>query len=96
MASVTIGSGILDFGLATNMNTEAFFMVGGQGSILAASEVEAWVMEAYTVDHSNDEHRIENLYVFPGNVTIGSGFIIYGESRIGSISGKYLVQWAWV
>jgi hypothetical protein len=52
--------------------------VTGQAAILAGSLAEAWIFPAATADHSADEHLVETLKVFAGNVVAGTGFTIYG------------------
>lgn len=47
-------------------------------TILAGSLVEAWIFPAATADHSADEHIVETIKVFAGNVQAGVGFTIYG------------------
>ena len=46
-------------------------------SIGAGSLVEAWIFPTATADHSADEHMVETIKVFAGNVQAGVGFTIY-------------------
>lgn len=71
------GTSILDFGPFPG-KSDAEVIVTGQSEILASSLVEAWIMPSDTQDHSADEHMVESIKVFAGNIVPGSGFTIYG------------------
>lgn len=68
------------------------------------SVVEAWVQHRGTPDHSADEHVLEPLQVYAGDVVTGVGFTIYGISRsvpdaisgTVTLTGRYAVFWVWV
>lgn len=71
------GNAILDFG-AFPGKSDASVAVTGQAAILAGSLVEAWIRLEATADHSADEHMLETLRVFAGNIIAGTGFTIFG------------------
>jgi hypothetical protein len=73
------GTASLDFG-AFPGGSDATVAVTGQVAILAGSLVEAWILPAATADHSADEHVMESLKVFAGNIVAGTGFTIYGAN----------------
>lgn len=73
----TTGTALLDFG-AYPGNPDASVTVTGQTGIVASSSVECWIFPVDTADHSADEHTIESLTVFAGNIVAGAGFTIYG------------------
>lgn len=69
------GSTTIDFG-AFPGGSDASVAVA-QASITGSSLVEAWLFPAATADHSADEHIVETIKVFAGNVSNGVGFTIY-------------------
>ena len=71
------GTALLDFGAFPGAS-DASIVIAGQTGILSGSLVEAWIFPAATADHTADEHWVESLRVFAGNVVAGSGFTIYG------------------
>src|SRR5205807_1334420 len=71
------GTGLLDFGAFPGAS-DASLVVAGQAGILAGSLVEAWLLPAATADHTADEHIVETLKVFAGNIVPGTGFTLYG------------------
>lgn len=71
------GTATLDFG-AFPGKSDASVAVTGQAGIVAGSLVEAWIRPVATADHTADEHMIETLKVFAGNIVDGTGFTIYG------------------
>lgn len=73
----TKGTATLDFGAFPGAS-DASVAVTGQASILAGSYVEAWIRPVATADHSADEHMVETIKVFAGNISAGVGFTIYG------------------
>lgn len=101
------GTAVVDFGVFPG-KSDAFVAVTGQSGILSTSLVEAWLFGS-TADHSEDEHRIEQLRVFVGNVVAGTGFTIYlthdnqvtprkgdpGEGQGTRVYGQWKVAWAW-
>ena len=71
------GTTVLDFGSFPG-KSDASIDVSGQSGIIAGSLVEAWIRPETTSDHSADEHMIETLRIFAGNIVAGVGFTIYG------------------
>lgn len=71
------GTAILNFG-AFPGTSDASVTITGQTAIVAGSIVNAWLRPAATSDHTADEHMIETLKVFAGNIVAGTGFTIYG------------------
>lgn len=67
----------MDFG-AFPGKSDASIAVTGQAAIAAGSLVEAWIRPVATADHTADEHMLETLKVFAGNIVAGAGFTIYG------------------
>jgi hypothetical protein len=70
------GTTEVDFGSFPG-KSDASIDVTGQGSITGTSLVEAWIFPATTTDHSADEHMLETIKVFAGNISAGVGFTIY-------------------
>jgi hypothetical protein len=70
------GQTTIDFG-AFPGKSDASVAVTGQAAIVAGSLVEAWIRPEATADHSADEHMMETLKVFAGNIVAGTGFTIY-------------------
>lgn len=93
---MAMGTATLDFG-AFPGKTDATVVITGQGSILAGSAVEAYIAPAATVEHSADEHWVEQIKVMAGSVVAGTGFTIYGGTD-GKyrLYGRFNVGWVWV
>lgn len=98
------GTTTLDFG-AFPGSTDDAVVVTGQAGISSTSPVEAWVIPVATADHSVDEHLVETIKVFAGNVVAGTGFTIYGVSDqqlqdpngyTPMLTGQFSVGWVWV
>jgi hypothetical protein len=90
------GTAIVDFG--TQPASDAQLVITGQGGILAGSLVEAWLNYAATVDHTADEHRVEEFQIVAGGNSIvpGVGFTIYMTSEgPGGAFGHWSVSWVW-
>lgn len=75
----TTGEVLLDFGGFPGAS-DASVTVTGQAGIVADSVVEAWMRLEATGDHSADEHWVETIEVFAGNIVAGVGFTIYGKN----------------
>ncbi len=71
------GTATLDFGAFPGAS-DASVAVTGQGSITTSALVEAWIRPVDTADHTADEHMVETIKVFAGNIVNGVGFTIYG------------------
>jgi hypothetical protein len=89
------GTAILDFG-AFPGKSDATVDITGQGAIASGSLVEAWIRPVATSDHSVDEHWVEELEVFAGNIIAGAGFTIYGITRDKTRRyGQWTLAWVW-
>jgi hypothetical protein len=71
------GTATLDFGAFPGAS-DASVAVTGQASIVAGSIVQAWLRPEDTADHLADEHMVETINIFAGNIVDGTGFTIYG------------------
>ena len=71
------GTVILNFGVFPGAS-DASVAVTGQAAIVSGSLVEAWLRPIGTADHTADEHMVETLKVFAGNISAGIGFTVYG------------------
>jgi hypothetical protein len=71
------GTTTIDFG-AFPGKSDASAAITGQAAIVSGSLVEAWIRPEATSDHSADEHMLETLKVFAGNIVAATGFTIYG------------------
>jgi hypothetical protein len=78
------GIATVDFGAFPGAS-DASVAVVGQAGIVAGSVVQAWVNLAATTDHSADEHMLEELTVYAGDIVAGTGFTIHvvGKAHIG-------------
>lgn len=88
---------LLDFG-AFPGKSDASIAITGQTTILAGSLAEAWLVPVATADHTADEHLVEELEVYAGNIVAGTGFTIYGICRGKGdvrIYGTWSVAWVW-
>jgi len=92
--SANIGVGVVDFG-AFPGGPDASLVVTGQAGILSGSVVVAQIRVADSADHAADEHWVEEIDVFAGNIVPGTGFTIYAKSRGDDLSGQFNVQWNW-
>lgn len=103
------GISTLDFGAFPGAS-DASVAVTGQSGIVSGSLVEAWIRPVASADHSADEHMVETLKVFAGNIVAGTGFTIYGfnDSQLNEpvyarggggrgtrLSGAWTIAWAW-
>ena len=74
-----VGTTTVDFG-AFPGSTETSVAVTGQASIVSGSVVQAWIRPVDTADHLADEHMIEPIAVFAGNIVAATGFTIYARN----------------
>lgn len=74
--SANVGTTTIDFGAFPGAS-DTSVAVTGQSGILSGSIVNAWLSPAATADHSADEHLLETIKVFAGNIVAGTGFTIY-------------------
>lgn len=91
------GTATLDFGAFPGADTATVAVTTGTG-IVAGSLVEAWTVLADSVDHSADEHLVEQLDVSAGAIVAGAGFTVYGVcTGVGDVMvyGKWNVGWVW-
>lgn len=86
------GKTVIDFGTGDSIATK---VITGQASILAGSIVQAWLLPMATIDHSIDEHLIEEMDVFAGDIVAGTGFTIWARTRTGPLTGVWTVGWRW-
>jgi hypothetical protein len=90
------GTATIDFGAFPGSN-EASIAVTGQGSILASSKAEAYVMaDDTTTDHSANDHRYFTALVglTCGTPTLATGFTIYARSTE-KLQGTFSLRWVW-
>ena len=85
----------IDFGAAPG-NSQASVNVTGQGAINTSSFVESWKSGEATTDHTAMESSITNMEILCSNIVNGVGFTITATSRIGRLTGKYKLYWAWI
>lgn len=80
------GTVLLDFGAFPGASDASVAVA--QPAITGSSLAEAWIFPADTADHTADEHMLETLKVFAGNIQAGVGFTVYGfnTSEIGEPS----------
>lgn len=97
------GEATLNFGAFPGAS-DASVAVTGQAGVAPDSSVQAWVVPKATADHSVDEHILEAIKVFAGNIVAGTGFTIYGISdnqlqdpagNTPMLWGQWSVRWAW-
>jgi hypothetical protein len=98
------GTTTIDFG-AFPGSSDASVAITGQTGIVAGSIVRASLRLFATSDHTADEHRVETIKVYAGNIVAGTGFTIYAtntseknqpDGQGTRISGQWSVQWDWV
>lgn len=87
----TTGTAILDFGGFPGAS-DASVTVTGQAGIVSGSVVEAWMRLEATGDHSADEHWVESIEVYAGNIVAATGFTIYGKN-VNPISPGHRNSW---
>ena len=75
-SGATVGNTTVDFG-AFPGQSDTRVVITGQAGILAGSVVNAWLRPEATADHAADEHLLETLKVFAGNIVPGTGFTVY-------------------
>ena len=86
------GSATIDFGAGSDI---ASLAITGQASISALSVTHAWIFPKDTADHSADEHIVEELDVYAGAATAGTGFTIFARTRNKPQRGQWTVAWSW-
>jgi hypothetical protein len=93
--AIQAGTAAVDFG-ALPGSDGASVAVTGQSAIVAGSRVQAWIRLVSSVDHTPDEHRVENLKVTAGLIVPGTGFTIYVDCVEGLTHGNFNVDWEWI
>jgi hypothetical protein len=91
-----IGTATIDFGSFPG-TSEASIAVTGQGSILATSKVEAFIMGDDTSGtHTANDHRYASALIglSCGTPTLATGFTIYGRC-LDKMQGTFAVRWVW-
>lgn len=90
------GTATLDFGVFPG-TTDASVAVTGQTAIGTSSALEAYISPAATVEHSADEHWVEEIRVMAGNIVAGTGFTIYGRTGDNTLLyGRWNIGWVWI
>ena len=74
--TIISGETTINFG-AFPGKSDASVVITGQSAILTGSMLNAWIVPKDTADHSADEHMIETIKIFAGNIVAGVGFTIY-------------------
>jgi hypothetical protein len=72
------GTATVDFGAFPGSSDTSLAVAAP--TIAALSLVQAWLQPAGTSDHSADEHIVESIRVFAGNVVAGVGFTLYARN----------------
>ena len=90
---MALGTATLVFG--PDGISDASVVVTGQTTIAPTSYLEAWITPAATVDHTADEHWVEEMTIIAGNISAGVGFTIYGNVTNGVTTGSYNISWIW-
>lgn len=94
--STATGVATIDFGAWPGSN-EASIAVTGQGSILATSKADAFIMADDTSsDHTAADHRYADAFMglTCGTPTLATGFTIYARS-IEQMVGTFQIRWVW-
>jgi hypothetical protein len=87
------GAAVIDFGAAPGRN-DASVTVTGQTGIVAASEIEPWMMAESTADHNVTEHIMAPIKLTAGNIVDNTSFTIYAASEW-RLTGTFAVHWVW-
>ncbi len=86
------GTAIADFGPYPG-SSDTTVTVTGQPYISSTSVIEAWITPIATVDHSVDEHRVEEIQADADNIVSGVGFTVFVRTRNDLIYGKWSIAW---
>lgn len=105
------GSALLDFGAHAVPGLADASVDVSSATITSTALVEAWIFPSSSADHTPDEHMVEELKVFAGNISSGVGFTIYGfdtslpgpgigqpnlNTQLPGLYGTWTIAWAWV
>lgn len=102
-ADIVSGTATIDFGSFPGAS-DTSLAITGQALIVAGSVVSAWIRPVATSDHTADEHWVETMDVFAGNISAGTGFTIYAKNtnqileptgKATRIYGTWTVAWQW-
>lgn len=88
------GVGTVSFGAAPGSDL-ATLVITGQTRILSTSVISVGLQVAPSIDHSADEHIIEDMIVRAGAIIPGVGFTIYVQAGNFPLHGSWNVQWSW-
>ncbi len=88
-----VGTAIVDFGV--NGSDTAIVAITGQTTIASNSFVSSVIAIADSLDHSADEHFVEEIEVRAGNIVAGTGFTIYARTRNRKLFGQFNLAWSW-
>lgn len=72
-------SATVDFG-AFPGSSDCQTVITGQSRIRSDSNVQAWIHVADSADHLADEHWVETLQIYAGNMVPGVGFTIFAKN----------------
>ncbi len=86
------GTTSVNFG---SKSTDTTATVTGQTSILSGSLVDVRLYPSATASNTADNHWVEDLEVYAGNVVAGTGFTVYAKCRTGFAHGSYNISWKW-
>jgi hypothetical protein len=75
-----VGQTTVNFG-AFPGSSDTSVTITGQTSIASGSRVFASITPVATADHSADEHVVETIDVYAGNIVAGTGFTIYAKNN---------------
>lgn len=86
---------VVDFGPFPG-KTDASVQITEQANVVSTSAVIARVRGAATADHSADEHWVEGIDVFAGDIVEGEAFTIYARSTDKQRRhGQWSVGWSY-
>lgn len=88
------GSGVVTINFGGAGATVTSVVVTGQ-PVQLTSAIAVNLLAMPTIDHSIDEHVVEEIDVIAGNIVAGVGFTIYARTRNRSLRGTYSVAWRW-
>lgn len=94
--AATTGTTSIIFGAIGSAPSFTGSLVAGQNSILAASQVEAWLRIEATSEHTIDDLINDPPKITVGPITASIGFPIYAYMPNGAAYGTYKVDWVWV
>ena len=87
------GKGTIDFG---SVPTDfAQLVITGQTSLVADTEIQAWIQENSTVTNNQNDHLTASFLskIYISDIVAGTGFTINMLCLHGELSGAYKVHW---